>query len=81
MDAEKYGAPDGTSREKKRPKIFSSYLTLLCGIIDQEPISYEEAAEKKVWQDAMIKEYQSLMKNDVWDIVPRPKGKSVVTSK
>src|SRR5713226_3737955 len=29
----------------------------------------------------MIKEYQSVMKNDVWDVVPRPKGKSVVTSK
>jgi hypothetical protein len=29
----------------------------------------------------MTEEYQSIMKNDVWDIVPRPKGKSVVTSK
>ena len=29
----------------------------------------------------MTKEYQSIMKNDVWDIVPRPEGKSVVTSK
>ena len=29
----------------------------------------------------MAEEYQSIMKNDVWDIVPRPKGKSVVTSK
>ena len=29
----------------------------------------------------MIKEYQSIMKNDVWDVVPRPEGKFVVTSK
>ena len=29
----------------------------------------------------MIEEYQSIMKNDVWHVVPRPKGKSVVTSK
>ena len=29
----------------------------------------------------MIEEYRSIMKNDVWDVVPRPKGKSVVTSK
>ena len=29
----------------------------------------------------MIEEYQSIMKNDVWDVVPRPQGKSVVTSK
>ena len=29
----------------------------------------------------MIKEYQSIMKNDIWDVVPRPEGNSVVTSK
>jgi hypothetical protein len=29
----------------------------------------------------MMEEYQSIMKNDVWDVVPRPKGKFVVTSK
>ena len=29
----------------------------------------------------MIEEYQSIMKNDVWDVVPRPEGKSVVTPK
>ena len=29
----------------------------------------------------MLEEYQSIMKNDVWDVVPRPEGKSVVTSK
>ena len=29
----------------------------------------------------MIEEYQSIMKNDVWDVVPRLEWKSVVTSK
>ena len=29
----------------------------------------------------MTKEYQSIMKNDVWDIVPKPDDKSVVSSK
>ena len=29
----------------------------------------------------MTEEYQSIMKNDVWKIVPSPKGKSVVSSK
>jgi hypothetical protein len=28
----------------------------------------------------MVEEYTSIMKNDVWDIVPRPKGKLVVSS-
>ena len=29
----------------------------------------------------MIEEYQSIMTNDVWDVVPRLEGKSIVTSK
>ena len=36
---------------------------------------------QQVCQDAMTEEYQSIMKNDAWDIVLRSKGKSVVTSK
>ena len=27
----------------------------------------------------MVGEYSSIMKNDVWEVVPRPEGKSVVT--
>ena len=29
----------------------------------------------------MQEEYSSIMKNDVWKVVPRPEGKSVVTSR
>ena len=29
----------------------------------------------------MIEEYQSIMKNDILDVVPRPEGNSIVTSK
>jgi hypothetical protein len=29
----------------------------------------------------MTEKYQSVLKNDVWDIFPRPEGNSVVTSK
>jgi hypothetical protein len=30
-----------------------------------------------VWQKAMMEEYASIMKNDVWEVVPRPEGKVV----
>jgi hypothetical protein len=50
-------------------------------IIDSKPSCYEEAFSQPAWRDAMMEEYQSIMKNDVWDIVPRPERKSVVTSK
>ena len=81
QEEEKYGAPDGTFKESERPKSFSSYVALLSDIIDAKPTSYEEAVKKQVWQDAMVEEYNSIMKNEVWDIVPRQKDKLVVTSK
>ena len=63
-------------KESKRPHKFSSYMALMSHIID-----YEEAANQQVGRDSMMEEYQSIMKNDLWDVVPRPKGKLVVTSK
>jgi hypothetical protein len=65
----------------KRPKPFSSYTALMCNLLDEEPTCFEEPIQKKEWVDAMIEEYQSIIKNDVWEIVPRPKSKDVVSSK
>jgi hypothetical protein len=81
QDGEKYGAPEGTMRQVKKPKPFSSYMALMCDLIEKEPTCFEEAIQKKEWADAMTEEYQSIIKNDVWEIVPRPKRKDVVSSK
>ena len=48
--------------------------------IDYDPSNYEEVVDQQVWRDPMMEEYQSITKNDVWEIVPRTEGKSVVTS-
>jgi hypothetical protein len=37
--------------------------------------------DQQVWREAMLEEYDSIVRNDVWEVVPRPVGKSVVTSK
>jgi hypothetical protein len=50
-------------------------------ITDSKPSSYEEYAKQQVRKDAMMEEYQSIMNNDVWEVVLKPDGKSVVTSK
>ena len=78
---ERYGALEETHRGRKRTRSRSNYVALLCDIIDKEPSNYEEPGERKEWKDSMIEEYQLIMKNDVWDVVPRPKGKSIITSK
>jgi hypothetical protein len=49
-------------------------MALMNNILDFEPSSFHEATDHRVWQDAMVEEYTSIMKNDVWDIVPRSKG-------
>jgi hypothetical protein len=80
-DAKRHATPKGTFRENRPPQRFSSYVALMSSIIDSKPFSFEEAAGQQVWKDAIMEEYQSIMKNDVWDIVLRPEGKSMVTSK
>jgi hypothetical protein len=68
-------------RESKPPERFCSYIAMVSSIQESEPSTFEEANSRQVWRDAMMEEYNSIMKNDVWEVVPRPEGKSVVTSK
>jgi hypothetical protein len=70
QDAKKYGAPEGTMRQSKKPKPFSNYMALMCDLIEKEPTFFEEAVQKKEWMDAMTEEYPSIIKNDVWVVVP-----------
>jgi hypothetical protein len=56
-------------------------MALMINIIDSEPSSFEEAANQHVWRDAMVEKHNSIMRNDVRDIVPRPEEKSMVTSR
>ena len=53
----------------------------MCHIVDSKPYEYEEETCQQVWNDAMTKEYQSMMNDNVWEIVSRPKGNLVLTSK
>ena len=53
----------------------------MCDLVDKEPTCFEAVVQKREWVEAKTEEYQSIMKNDVWEVVPKPEGKSVVTSK
>jgi hypothetical protein len=67
--------------ESKPPERFCSYIAMVSSIRESEPSTFEEVVGKQVWRDAMMEEYSSIMKNDVWKIVPIPEGKSLVTSR
>ena len=81
QDAEKNGASDESSKGSNWTHTHSICVALLCDIIDEKHSNNEDEAEKKECKDAMIEEYQPIMKNDVWDVVQRPVVKSVVPSK
>ena len=80
-DTEIVGAPKKQARERRPPERFGSYIAMVTDIIETKPSSYEEASTHSVWRESMAEEYASIMKNYVWEVVPRPEGKSVVTSR
>ena len=56
------------------------HVAKMSHISDSKYSTYKEVAKKQVWKDAMVEEFKSIMKNDVLEVVPKPKEKSFVTS-
>jgi hypothetical protein len=80
-EADDFGGLKRATRESRPPERFCAHMAMVTSITKSEPSSYEEAASQQVWREAMVEEYVSIMKNDVWEVVPRPEEKSVVTSR
>eukprot|EP00253_Pinus_taeda_P006304 PITA_06304 len=55
-------------------------MALVGECVETEPSSFEEGVQQPVWVDAMMEEYDSIVRNSVWDVVPRPENKSVMSS-
>eukprot|EP00253_Pinus_taeda_P021630 PITA_21630 len=79
QDVDIHATPRGTFKESKKPCKFQGYIVAMSNIIQVEHCIFEETVKDQVWKDAMAKEYESIIHNDVWDVVPRPKGKFFVT--
>jgi hypothetical protein len=56
-------------------------MALMRKCIVTEPSSFQEVVQDPTWVDAMVEEYESIVKKSVWEILPRPVDKSVVGSK
>ena len=50
-------------------------------VVASNPQSFKEALGILEWDREMEEEYNSLMKNDTWDLVPLPKGRKLVWCK
>jgi hypothetical protein len=78
---ENVGEPKRHFRESRTPERLGCYLAMVTSIANAEPKTFAQAIDQQVWQEAMLEEYDSIMCNDVWEVVSRPEGKSVVTSR
>ncbi|KAG8498559.1 hypothetical protein CXB51_004875 [Gossypium anomalum] len=58
-----------------KPKVFSAELS------ETEPATIEEALASKEWALAAQQEYEALLKNETWDLVPLPENRRVVGCK
>ncbi|KAG8486268.1 hypothetical protein CXB51_019636 [Gossypium anomalum] len=58
-----------------KPKVFSSVLT------DKEPSSISEAFQSPLWTATARAEYDALISNRTWDLMPLPAGRQVVGCK
>lgn len=63
------------------PKEFPGYVALMSYILETELSSVRDANVEQVWRDPVIEEYNSILKNYVWGIIPKPIGKSTIDSK
>jgi hypothetical protein len=78
---ENVGDPKSQIKESSPPVRFGAYFELVTSIKDTEPQTFAQAVDQQVWREAMVEEYDSIVRNDVWEVVSRPVGKSVVTSR
>ena len=46
-------------------------MALVGECVETEPSSFEEVVHQPIWVNDMVEEYDSIVRNSVWDVVPR----------
>jgi hypothetical protein len=63
----------------RKPKVYTDgTIRYGCYTSTSEPSNLDEALRDKKWHDAMDIEYEALMKNKTWHLVPPQKGRNVI---
>lgn len=74
-----------STRETRKPGYLEDYILLaeydseqLLMCLNDEPWSYSEAREEKIWRDSCDDEITSIEKNKTWDLVDLPSGAKAI---
>ncbi len=57
----------------------NSFITSMMNVV--EPYSYKEANESSEWKTTMKQEYDSIIRNNTWELVELPRGKQTIGCK
>jgi hypothetical protein len=70
-----------SSREIRFPERYTDYalMSSISNVI--EPMSFDEANEHDEWRNAVEEEYESIMKNNTWELTELPKHKKSIGCK
>lgn len=64
--------PTSHLRQRRSPNQYTGYMDVISELVETQPSSFEEVVEKPVWVNAMVEEYDFIVRNNVWEVVPRP---------
>jgi len=78
---ENVGAPSNQRRQRRSPHQYPSYMALMTKLVESYPSSFNKVVEKPIIVDAMVEEYESIVKNIFFEVVPRRVYKLVVGSR
>jgi hypothetical protein len=74
-------APRRSTRQTHTPVRYKDYALMTQVMNVVEPLNFEQAKDHKVWMDAMKEEYDSIMKNETWELTKLPENKVPIGSK
>ena len=70
-----------TLRKHTVDKCVANFVSYSCYLSQVEPTKVEEALQDESWVKAMHDEVLRFQRNDVWTLVPRPKGEHIIGTK
>ena len=70
-----------TLRKRTVDKCVANFMSYSCCLSQVEPTKVEEALQDESWVETMHDELLQLQKNDVWTLVPKPKGEHIIGTK
>jgi len=71
----------GESRSKKGEGLSDDTGLNVMMVTEDYPISFEEAIKSQKWRDAMMKEMESIEKNQTWELTDLPRGMKLIEVK